>query len=176
MTVYNQKASFEVVQKNYNEFEPRVQRLLELADPEGFRIWKLIGMDDILTWNRNHTVLLGDACHPVSPSGFLGVSMAFEDGVTLTALLPSGALVEEIPSRLKLYEQIRKPRVGRVRDTARMIAKGLEDRKLLEEYKGFLEEHDAVEYAKDSLKYLVPGNEDWETDHGLKLRVNPCET
>ena len=109
-------------------------------------------MDEIPHWSLNHTVLLGDACHPVSPFGFSGASMAIEDALTLATLITSDLRPEEISDRLKLYEEIRRPRVGRVRDTARMIAQGLDDKKLVGEYRTFLEGHDAVGYAEEALK------------------------
>ena len=58
---YNQKASLDTVLSIYKDFDPRATRLFELADPEGFRVWKLVDMDEIPTWSRNSTVLLGDA-------------------------------------------------------------------------------------------------------------------
>ena len=151
-SAYNQKASFETVMDIYGDFDPRAKRLFELADRDGFRIWKLMDMDEIPTWSVNHTVLLGDACHPVSPFGFSGASMAIEDALTLSTLLTAGLQADEIPGRLKLYEEIRKPRVGRVRDTSRDIANGLENEQLIKDYKGFLAEHDVVEHTKQALK------------------------
>ena len=126
--------------------------MLELADPNGFRIWKLEDMDEIPQWGLNNTVLLGDACHPVLPYGFSGASMAIEDGLTLSTLLTADVTREQLQDRLKLYEEIRKPRVGKVRDYSRMIARdGFNDREALESYLPFLIKHDAVEYAKKTL-------------------------
>ena len=142
----------------YKEFDSKARRLFELADPQGFRVWKLLDMDEIPNWSRNHTVLLGDACHPLSPFGFSGASMAIEDGLTLSTLLLGITKLEELSSLLKLYENIRKPRIGRVRDTARDIARGKEREtpEFMKTYKEFLENHDVVEYAKEEFaKYLA---------------------
>ena len=108
-------------------------------------------MDDIPHWSLNHTVLLGDACHPVSPFGFSGASMAIEDAATLSTLLTSEVCVEDIPGRLKLYEVIRKPRVARVRETSRNNAKGLDDKETMIQYMEFLSSHNAVDHAKEAL-------------------------
>ncbi|KAL8776161.1 MAG: hypothetical protein Q9213_008373 [Squamulea squamosa] len=148
---YNQKASFDAVLEIYKNFPPAVIRLFHLADPNGFRIWKLQDMDEIPSWSRNGIVLLGDACHPVSPFGFSGASMAIEDAVTLGELLPETVAVGDISAQLKLYEEIRKPRVGRVRDTARMIAGGMDSREFMGPYLTFLGEHDAVSFAREAL-------------------------
>ena len=64
--------------------------------------------------------------------------MAIEDGVILTTILSADISTDEVPNRLKLYEEIRKQRVGRVRETARTIINGLENRHILEEYHSFL--------------------------------------
>jgi hypothetical protein len=81
--------------------------------------------------------------------------MAIEYGATLATLLTSGIPPDEVPRRLKLYEELQKPSVARVRETARIIAKGLEDRELLQRYHVFLKEYDAVECAKERLlEYL----------------------
>ena len=69
LPAYNQKASLDTVLSIYKDFDARLIRLIELADPEGFRVWKLVDMDEIPTWSRHNTVLLGDAWldiqHPV---------------------------------------------------------------------------------------------------------------
>ena len=108
-------------------------------------------MDEIRNWSLSHTALLGDACHPVSPFGFSGAPMSIEDALTLSTLLPADVEVEEVVSRLKLYEGIRKPRVGRVRDQARENAQAKENREDMRAYMQFLAEHDAVEYARQAL-------------------------
>ena len=149
---YNQKASFSTVQSIYSDFDPVARRLLELPDPDGFRIWKLVDMDDIPNWSSNHTALLGDACHPVSPFGFSGASMAIEDALTLSTLLPVDIHVEEVEERLRIYQEIRKPRVDRVREQARKHARGEDDGRGMKAYMEFLGEHDAVEFARLALE------------------------
>ena len=124
VTAYNQKVSLETVLGIYHDFDPVAIRLLKLADPDGFRVWKLLDMDDIPRWSLGHTVLMGDACHPLSPFGFSGASMAIEDAVTLSTLLTSDVKPKEIPGRFKLYEEIRKPRVARVREQSRQNSQG----------------------------------------------------
>ena len=61
LPAYNQKASLDTVLSIYKDFDARLIRLIELADPQGFRVWKLVDMDEIATWSRHKTVLLGDA-------------------------------------------------------------------------------------------------------------------
>ena len=84
--------------------------------------------------------------------------MAIEDAVTLSELFSSDTEKRDIVGRLELYEEIRKPRVGRVRDSGRENAKGLdqEDPTHMMKYMKFLSEHDAVEHARKALSsYLA---------------------
>ena len=111
----------------------------------------MVDMDDIPHWSINHTVLLGDACHPVSPFGFSGASMAIEDAVTLSALLPRDVNIGDINGRLGLYQDIRRERVGRVRETARTNAIGDNSKGMAMDYMRFLSEHDAVGHAEQAL-------------------------
>ena len=135
----------------YSDFDPIAKRLFSLADPNGFRVWQLKDMDDHPSWSLNRTTLLGDACHPVLPFGFSGASMAIEDGAIVATLLSSDIQVEDIPRRLKLYEEIRRPRVSRVREASRDIAQGLETKEFMHDYMTFLSSHDVVEHAKQVL-------------------------
>lgn len=136
----------------YSEFDEVATRILKLADPEGFRIWKLMDMDEIPRWSKGRVVLIGDACHPVSPFGFSGASMSIEDAVTLATLLPAETAIKEIPGRLRLYEDIRKPRVGRVRDTSRKVAAGEDNNALMMPYRQFLSSYDAYAEARKALE------------------------
>ena len=77
--------------------------------------------------------------------------MAIEDGVTLSTLLSSDTRIQDIPGRLKLYEEIRRPRVSKVREASREVAQGLETPGFMHNYMTFLASHDAVEYAKQAL-------------------------
>ena len=150
---YNQKVSAKTAIDIYSDFDPKAVRLLEMADPNGFRIWKLMDMEELPTWSQNNTVLLGDAGHPVLPFGYSGASMAIEDGLTISTLLPTNTNKEDLHDRLKLYEEIRKLRVRRVLDTSRAIGKARpqELRAITNPYYAFLSGHDAVEHAKQTL-------------------------
>ncbi|KAI1766658.1 FAD/NAD(P)-binding domain-containing protein [Hypoxylon sp. FL1150] len=149
---YNQKISLDTAKNIYKEFDKVVVRLLELADPGGFRVWKLLDMDDLPHWSKNRVVLIGDACHPVLPFGFAGASMAIEDAVTLTVLFPSGIELAQIKDRLRLFEHIRRKRVYRVRDESRKRSSGSKDAAGTTAYGQFLNNHDAVGEAEQALK------------------------
>ena len=135
---YNHTISIEKVKEIYQDFDQSAIRLLELADPDGFRVWKLMDMESLPRWSTNRTVLIGDASHPVLPHSFSGASMAIEDAVALALVLPAGVTgghddaattktTDPIRERLQLFEAIRKPRVAHVRDMGRQIGAGRQD-------------------------------------------------
>ncbi|GES58476.1 salicylate hydroxylase [Aspergillus terreus] len=79
--------------------------------------WKLCHHEELETWCQNNTAIIGDACHPTLPYQAQGAAMAVEDGVVVAYLI--GQLVHDfspamarakVPSILKLYERMRKPR------------------------------------------------------------------
>ena len=85
--------------------------------------------------------------------------MAIEDGTTLSVLLSPTTQIKDIPDRLKLYQEMRRPRVSRVREEARILAKGLETPESMRDYMMFLSSHDAVDYAEQMLtKALETGS------------------
>jgi salicylate hydroxylase len=151
---YNHKISLHTIKKIYGGFSPIALRMHDLADPAGFRVWPLMDMDDVPHWSLTRTLLLGDACHPVLPFSFSGAGMAIEDATTL-GILMKGAENEgdggDVEARLKVWEEMRRPRVRRVREAGRTIAEG-DDPAFIKSYKLFLESYDAVEDAQRRLQ------------------------
>ncbi|KAF2154568.1 FAD/NAD(P)-binding domain-containing protein [Myriangium duriaei CBS 260.36] len=148
---YSQKVSATTVLSIYEAFDPRARRHLELADPHGFRAWKLLDMDALPRWSFHHTVLLGDSCHPVLPFGFNGAAMGIEDATVLASLLPRGTGKDDLRKRLEVWEEMRRPRVDRVRDYSRYANNTPEE---AEAYLAFLTPYDAVRDAEERLKSL----------------------
>ncbi|KAF8994817.1 hypothetical protein BDQ17DRAFT_1524804 [Cyathus striatus] len=113
----------DVMRDDYKEFEPRVARLLKLV-PETF-IWSLMDHEPLDTWNHpsGKLTLLGDACHPMLPYRAQGGAMAVEDAAVLGHLFTKITSPRQIPSFLKAYEQIRKPRATETQLASRKIQK-----------------------------------------------------
>ncbi|NJP64829.1 FAD-dependent oxidoreductase [Streptomyces spiramenti] len=76
-------------------------------------------------WRNDRMVVMGDACHAVSPSAGQGVSMAIEDAIVLGKCLRD---IPDIPSALAAYEEIRRERVERVVSFGRECGRALEVR------------------------------------------------
>jgi salicylate hydroxylase/6-hydroxynicotinate 3-monooxygenase len=92
-------------------FHPEVQAVLEAA-PDVHK-WGIFERDPLSAWSRGRVVLLGDACHPMTPYMASGASMALEDAVVLARALhhcgPGG-----VARACEIYERVRKPRTSLV--------------------------------------------------------------
>jgi salicylate hydroxylase/6-hydroxynicotinate 3-monooxygenase len=90
-------------------FRSDVQRVLSAA-PEVFKS----GIYDhapLPTWSKGRVVLLGDACHPMTPAMASGAAMALEDAVVLARCLDD---CETLDAAFRTYEATRKPRTSMV--------------------------------------------------------------
>jgi len=84
-------------------------------------------MPVIPTWINQKLALLGDAAHPFLPHQGQGGGQAIEDAASIAALLPAGTKPEEVPDRLRLYEQCRKVRADRIQEYTRLAGRDLDE-------------------------------------------------
>lgn len=103
------RASAEHLLKVFHDFHPNVLRVLR-ATPEGSR-WAILERDPLPLWSRGRIVILGDACHPMTPYMGQGGSMALEDAAMLVRCLQEAATPE---AAFALYETNRADRTRRV--------------------------------------------------------------
>jgi salicylate hydroxylase/6-hydroxynicotinate 3-monooxygenase len=75
--------------------------------------WALLERDPLPSWVNRRVVLLGDACHPMTPYMAQGAAMAMEDAVVLGRCL-SGSSACEVEKALHGFEQARKDRTSQV--------------------------------------------------------------
>lgn len=118
---WNQEASLETMLKVYAGFEPAVLAMISKADPQSLKVWVLLDMDEMPIWHKDHLALIGDAAHPFLPHQGQGAGAAIEDGATIATVLPLGTPREEIPERLRLYDQIRHGRATQIQTFSRLI-------------------------------------------------------
>ena len=57
--------------------------------------WGIFERDPLPTWRRGRVVLLGDACHPMTPYMASGAGMAVKDGLVLAEELAGHDDVEQ---------------------------------------------------------------------------------
>lgn len=97
-------------------FHPEVQAVLE-ACPSVHK-WAIYDRDPLETWHSDRVVLLGDACHPMTPYMAQGAATALEDAVVLSRCIEQlgfGRLREAFAT----YESVRKPRTSRIQGESR---------------------------------------------------------
>lgn len=86
-----------------------------VAGAEGWSRWPLYDRVPLDRWGTRRVVLAGDAAHPLLPFGAQGANQAIEDAAALARCLAAG----DVPGALRRYEEIRVPRVDRVRAMVR---------------------------------------------------------
>ncbi|MGP4111575.1 FAD-dependent monooxygenase [Streptomyces sp. 4N509B] len=88
----------------FADFPAPVRAVLDRT--EGTYKWALCDRDPMTSWGEGRVVLLGDACHPMTPYMAQGAAMALEDAVILSRCLartprdPEGALRDYVAIRL----------------------------------------------------------------------------
>ena len=95
-------------------FHDDVQRLL--AACPGVHKWALFERDPLPRWTEGPIVLLGDACHPMTPYMAQGAANALEDAAVLSRCL---AEVNDPAAAFQSYEATRLERTARIQLTSR---------------------------------------------------------
>ncbi|KAK7026288.1 FAD/NAD(P)-binding domain-containing protein [Favolaschia claudopus] len=113
---WSSTASLADILATYKDFHPQFLRILDLplyttntSTPPILR-WRFRAIPPLPTWIRTRTALVGDAVHATLPLMGQAGAMAMEEAATLACLLPFGTTGEEVPERLKGYEELRKER------------------------------------------------------------------
>ncbi|MCP3390851.1 FAD-dependent monooxygenase [Bradyrhizobium sp. CCGB12] len=84
--------------------------------------WGIYDRPPLPYWSCGHVTLLGDAAHPMVPHFGQGAGQAIEDGFALAVLLED-ARRDEIPARLKAYQDLRLTRTSRVQIASRLAGR-----------------------------------------------------
>jgi salicylate hydroxylase/6-hydroxynicotinate 3-monooxygenase len=100
----------------YEGFHPQVQAVLA-ACPEVHK-WALVERYPLPRWGEGMVVLLGDACHPMTPYMAQGAATAIEDAAVLSRCL-EGIDADGIEQAFGRYERARKARTSRIQLTSR---------------------------------------------------------
>jgi 6-hydroxynicotinate 3-monooxygenase len=112
---WSAKGSLDELRSAFAAFHPEVRAVLD-ACPDVYK-WALLERDPLATWRQGRVVLLGDACHPMTPYMAQGAASALEDAVVLSRCL-EGVLVDGIDVALGKYEATRKPRASDIQGTS----------------------------------------------------------
>jgi salicylate hydroxylase/6-hydroxynicotinate 3-monooxygenase len=108
---WSAKGDVRELRQAYAGFHPDVRAVLD-ACPDCHK-WAILDRDPLPRWSDGRVVLLGDACHPMTPYMAQGAAQAIEDAAVLARCLDqTGA--GDIEAAFRLYEDHRKPRTSRV--------------------------------------------------------------
>jgi salicylate hydroxylase/6-hydroxynicotinate 3-monooxygenase len=99
------------LRKAYEDFHADVRGVLD-ACPDCHK-WAILEREPLPRWSDARIVLLGDACHPMTPYMAQGGATAIEDAAVLARCLEQFA-GEDIEKAFRLYEEHRKPRTSRI--------------------------------------------------------------
>jgi 2-polyprenyl-6-methoxyphenol hydroxylase-like FAD-dependent oxidoreductase len=108
---WSAKGGVKELRKAYEGFHPDVRGVLE-ACPDCHK-WAILEREPLPRWSDGHVVLLGDACHPMTPYLAQGGATAIEDAAILARCLEE-VDSEEIEGAFRRYEAHRKPRASRI--------------------------------------------------------------
>jgi salicylate hydroxylase/6-hydroxynicotinate 3-monooxygenase len=104
----------EVLRSAFAGFHDQVRRVLA-ACPRVHK-WAIVTREPLQRWSGERMVLLGDACHPMTPYMAQGAAMAMEDAVILARCLQQDA--GDAERAFVCFEATRKERTSRVQLTS----------------------------------------------------------
>lgn len=108
---WSAKGDVRELRKAYEGFHPDVRAVLE-ACPDCHK-WAILEREPLSKWSEGRVVLLGDACHPMTPYMAQGAATAIEDAAVLARCLAE-VDGEDIQGAFHRYEVHRKPRTSRI--------------------------------------------------------------
>jgi salicylate hydroxylase/6-hydroxynicotinate 3-monooxygenase len=80
--------------------------------------WALVERDPLPRWGEGRVVMLGDACHAMTPYMAQGAATSMEDGIVAARCLTETP--EDIVGAFERYTAARRPRTARVQLTSHM--------------------------------------------------------
>jgi len=107
---WSAKGDVKELRKAYEGFHPDVRAVLD-ACPDCHK-WAILEREPLQRWSDGRVVLLGDACHPMTPYMAQGAAAAIEDAAVLARCLKLCG--DDVEAAFRLYEAHRKPRTSRI--------------------------------------------------------------
>lgn len=112
---WSAKGDLDELRASFAGFHAEVQAVLNAASE--VHKWALFERDPLPRWGEERLVLLGDACHPMTPYMAQGAASALEDAMVLARCL-EGVDADGISTAFKRYEATRKPRTSQIQTTS----------------------------------------------------------
>jgi salicylate hydroxylase/6-hydroxynicotinate 3-monooxygenase len=108
---WSAKGDVDELRAAYEGFHSDVRAVLE-GCPDCHK-WAILEREPLPHWNTGCVVLLGDACHAMTPYMAQGAATAIEDAAVLARCIEAFG-GEDFETAFKLYEAHRKPRTSKI--------------------------------------------------------------
>jgi len=105
------KADVEELRAAFVGFHPTVTQVLEACP--SVNKWAIFERDPMPTWTKGNVVLIGDACHPMTPYMAQGAATAMEDAAVLSRCL-AGRTRDQVNAAFLKFENLRKERTAQI--------------------------------------------------------------
>lgn len=107
------KGNLDELRAAFTGFHDEVQNVLK-ACPEVHK-WAIVERDPLPRWTDGKVVLLGDACHPMTPYMAQGAATSMEDAVVLSRCIEAEP---DVAKAFQVYERTRKGRTSEIQLTS----------------------------------------------------------
>lgn len=139
--------------------------------------WRLWVHDPYPYLQKENVCLLGDAGHPMMPHQSQGACMAIEDAGALGVLFDQKHFNGDIRRALKVYEEVRLPRVTRVQAAAAKAAYNINERIgkrfRLVLYSGFVNEY-CLRFLGEQERFDIQSRGPQEGSHHRRDELVSC--
>jgi salicylate hydroxylase/6-hydroxynicotinate 3-monooxygenase len=108
---WSAKGDVKELRAAYEGFHPEVQMVLN-ACPDCHK-WAILEREPLPTWSDGRVVLLGDACHPMTPYMAQGAATSIEDAAVLARCIEA-VQFDDVERAFRMYAATRKPRTSRI--------------------------------------------------------------
>ncbi len=105
------KAGTDALREAFIGFHPIVRDVLAVC-PQVNK-WAIFEREPMQSWTRNNVVLIGDACHPMTPYMAQGAATAMEDAAVLSRCL-EGVGPKDVAAAFRIFEAARKKRTAQI--------------------------------------------------------------
>lgn len=108
---WSAKGDVEELRAAYRGFHRDVMMVLD-ACPDCHK-WAILEREPLPQWSSGNVVLVGDACHPMTPYMAQGAATSIEDAVVLARCIAARDF-DDLPGAFRTFEATRKPRTSRI--------------------------------------------------------------
>ncbi|WP_226641376.1 FAD-dependent monooxygenase [Mesobacillus subterraneus] len=111
----------QVALEHFKSWWGPITNVIDSTDEEDILVHEIYDRKPIKKWHKGRVTLLGDAAHPMLPNLGQGGAQAMEDALMLTRYLKR--FPQDVEQALNKYEQKRIPRVTKIVNGSRMMAR-----------------------------------------------------